>query len=180
MEVWIAGQIDQPLTEDSHVAWCGVPLGMTGRTNRRCTKGLQLIGPGAMGWWGNRGWGQCHHMSLMDFMVSLPVCGWSVTDFWGWDAHEAQLHCPDEVDGDIWIWSTRRGLNLSSTELPRPWSPWESSPSRKNPYGRTGNWTWDLMISSQKLWPLDRKMCKIGIFVIWQWKIMVCEMCGEE
>jgi hypothetical protein len=47
---------------------------------------------------------QCHHMSLMYFVVSPPGCGRSVTDFWGWDAHEAQLRCPDEVDGDIWIW----------------------------------------------------------------------------
>jgi hypothetical protein len=38
---------------------------------------------------------QCHHMSLMDFVVSTPGCGRSVT------AHEAQLRCPDEVDGDI-------------------------------------------------------------------------------
>jgi hypothetical protein len=53
---------------------------------------------------------QCHHMSLMNFVVSPPGCGWSVTDFLGWDAHEAQLRCPDEMDGDIWIWSTRRGL----------------------------------------------------------------------
>jgi hypothetical protein len=50
-------------------------------------------------------------MSLMDFVVSPPGCGESVSDFWGWDAHEAQLRCPDEVDGDIWIWSTRRGFN---------------------------------------------------------------------
>jgi hypothetical protein len=49
-------------------------------------------------------------MSLMDFVVSPPGCGQSVTDFWRRDAHEAQLRCPDEVDGDIWIWSTRRGL----------------------------------------------------------------------
>jgi hypothetical protein len=28
-------------------------------------------------------------------------CGRSVTDFGGRDAHEAQLRCPDEVDGDI-------------------------------------------------------------------------------
>jgi hypothetical protein len=49
-------------------------------------------------------------MSLMDFVVSPTGCSWSVTDFWGWDAHEAQLRCPSEVDGDIWIWSTRRGL----------------------------------------------------------------------
>jgi hypothetical protein len=52
----------------------------------------------------------CHHMSHMDFMDSPPGCGWNVTDFWIWDAHEAQLRCSDEVDGDIWIWSTRRGL----------------------------------------------------------------------
>jgi hypothetical protein len=49
-------------------------------------------------------------MSLMDFVVSPPGWGRSVTDFWGWDAHEAQLRCPDEVDGDIWIWSAGRGL----------------------------------------------------------------------
>jgi hypothetical protein len=53
---------------------------------------------------------QCQHMSLMDFLVSLPCCGRRVTDFWGWDVHRAQLLCPDEVDGDIWIRSTRRGL----------------------------------------------------------------------
>jgi hypothetical protein len=46
-------------------------------------------------------------------------------------------------------------LNISYTELPRPWSAWESSSSRKNPHGRTGNRTRDLIISSQKLWQLD-------------------------
>jgi hypothetical protein len=49
-------------------------------------------------------------MFLMDFVVSPPGCGRSVTDFWGWDAHEVQLRCPDEVDGDIWMGSTGRGL----------------------------------------------------------------------
>jgi hypothetical protein len=48
-------------------------------------------------------------------------------------------------------------LNLSSTKLPRPWSPWETSPSRKNHHDRTGNRPRDLMISSQKLWPLDHE-----------------------
>jgi hypothetical protein len=43
----------------------------------------------------------CHHMPLMDLVVSPPGCGRSVTDFLGWDAHEEQLRCPDEVDGDI-------------------------------------------------------------------------------
>jgi hypothetical protein len=42
-------------------------------------------------------------MSFMDLVVSPPVCGRSVTDSYGWAAHEAQLRCPDEVDGVIWI-----------------------------------------------------------------------------
>jgi hypothetical protein len=53
---------------------------------------------------------QCYHMSLMDFVVSTPGCGRHVTNFWGREAHEVQLCCPDEVDGDIWIWSTRSSL----------------------------------------------------------------------
>jgi hypothetical protein len=36
----------------------------------------------------------------MDFVISAPGCGLSVTDFWNWDANEAQSRCPDEVDGD--------------------------------------------------------------------------------
>ena len=40
---------------------------------------------------------QCHHMSFVDFVVLPPGHGRSVTDFWGWDAHEAQLRCPDGV-----------------------------------------------------------------------------------
>jgi hypothetical protein len=54
-----------------------------------------------------------------------------------------------ELPGGAWL--------LNSTKLPRPWSPWGSTPSRKNPHGRTGNRTRDLMISSQKLWPLDHE-----------------------
>jgi hypothetical protein len=49
-------------------------------------------------------------MSLMDFMVSPPGCGRSLTDFLGWDTREAQLRYPDEVYGDVWIWSTKKGL----------------------------------------------------------------------
>jgi hypothetical protein len=48
-------------------------------------------------------------------------------------------------------------LNPSSTKLPRPWSPWGSSPSSKNPHGITGNRIRDLMISNQKLWPLNHE-----------------------
>jgi hypothetical protein len=54
----------------------------------------------------------------------------------------------------IYEYEYEGALNLSSTELPRLWSLWESSPSRKNPHGRTGNRTWNLMINSKKLWPL--------------------------
>jgi hypothetical protein len=101
---------------------------------------------------------QCHLMSLMDFVVSPPGCGRSVTDFWGWDANESQLRCPDEV-GVIYDYEVPGGaLNLSSTKLFRPWSPWESSHSRKNPQGGTWNRTQDLMISSQKVWPLDHEL----------------------
>jgi hypothetical protein len=49
-------------------------------------------------------------------------------------------------------------LNLRSTKLPRPWT----SPSRKNPNGRTGNRTRDLMISSQKLRSLDHEADRIS------------------
>jgi hypothetical protein len=48
-------------------------------------------------------------------------------------------------------------LNVNSTKLPGPWSPWEPSPSRKNPHGRTGNLTRDLMIIRQELWSLDHE-----------------------
>jgi hypothetical protein len=40
-------------------------------------------------------------------------------------------------------------LKISCTVLPRPWSPWGPSPSRKNPHSRTGNRTRNLIISSQ-------------------------------
>ena len=34
---------------------------------------------------------------FVDYVVLPPGHGRSVTDFWGWDAHEAQLRCPDGV-----------------------------------------------------------------------------------
>ena len=38
----------------------------------------------------------------MDFLGFPPGCGDSVVaDFWGWDAHEARLRCPDDVSGDM-------------------------------------------------------------------------------
>jgi len=47
---------------------------------------------------------------LVDFVVLPPGHGRSVTDFWGWHAHEAQLRCPDDVSGDIGGCSARRTL----------------------------------------------------------------------
>ena len=74
------------------------------------------------------------HVLFVDFVVLPPGHGRSVTDFWGWDTHEAQLRCPN----DVWVVIEEDvvpggALNLNSTNLPRPWSPWESSPSRKIP-----------------------------------------------
>jgi hypothetical protein len=43
-------------------------------------------------------------MSRMVFVVSRPGCGRNVTDFCGWDAQEAQLRCPDEVDGNTYMY----------------------------------------------------------------------------
>ena len=73
-------------------------------------------------------------MSFVDFVVLPPGHGRSATDFWGWDAHEAQLRCPDGV----WVVIEEDvvpggAVNLNYTNLPRPWSPRESSPSRKIP-----------------------------------------------
>ena len=54
---------------------------------------------------------------LVDIVVLPLGHGSSVTDFWGWDTHEAQLCCPDNVSGDIGGWSARRALNLLAPEL---------------------------------------------------------------
>jgi len=47
---------------------------------------------------------------LVDFVVFPPRHGRSVTNFCGWDAHEARLRCPDDVNGDIGGCSARRAL----------------------------------------------------------------------
>ena len=40
-------------------------------------------------------------MYLWTFCGFPPGCGDSVADFWGWDAHEARLRCPNDVSGDM-------------------------------------------------------------------------------
>ena len=67
---------------------------------------------------------------LVDFVVFPPGHGRSVTDFWGWDAYEARLRCPDDVSGDIGGCNARRALKSKFyLTYPDHWSPRESSPS---------------------------------------------------
>jgi hypothetical protein len=55
----------------------------------------------------------------IDFVVPSPGCGGSVTDFWVWDAHRAQLRCPDVVSDDMYERGLPGGaLNLNSTGYP--------------------------------------------------------------
>ena len=94
---------------------------------------------------------------LMDLVVLPPGHGSSVTDFWGWDAHEAQLRCPDDVSGDIGGWSARRALKRKFYQPTQTMATAGILPFRENSHGRAGNRTRDLMISSQRLWPLDHE-----------------------
>ena len=94
---------------------------------------------------------------LVDFVVLPSGHGRSVTDFRGWDAHEARLRCPDDVSGDIGGCSVRRALK------PKFYLPTQSMvtagilPFGENSHGRVGNRTRDLMIIKQRLWPLDHE-----------------------
>jgi hypothetical protein len=53
---------------------------------------------------------QCHTTCPYGLRGLPSWHGSSVTDFWGWDAHEVQLRCPRDVSGDIGGWSARRAL----------------------------------------------------------------------
>jgi len=92
---------------------------------------------------------------LVDFVVLPPGRGKSVTDFWGWDAHEAQLRCPDDVGGDIGGCIARRALKPKFYQPTKTMVTAGIIPYRENSHGRAENRTRSLMISSQRLWPLD-------------------------
>jgi len=94
---------------------------------------------------------------LVDFVVLPPGHDRSVTDFWGWEAHEAQLRCPDNVSGDIWGCSARRALKPKFYQPTQTMVTAEILPFRENSHGRAGNRTQDLTICSQRHWPLDHE-----------------------
>ena len=102
-------------------------------------------------------------MSFVDFVVLPPGHGKSVTGFWGWDAHEAQLRCPDgvwvEIEEDV-VPGGALNLNLLTTQTMVTAGIF---PFKDNSHGRAGNRTQDLMISSQRLWPLDHEAGQIII-----------------
>jgi hypothetical protein len=94
---------------------------------------------------------------LVDFAVLPPRHGRIVTDFWGWDAHEAQLRCPDDLSGDIGGCTARRALK------PKFYQPNQNMVTagilsfKENFQGSAGNRTRDLVFSSQRDWPLDHE-----------------------
>jgi hypothetical protein len=88
---------------------------------------------------------QCHDMSVIDFVVVGRPWGAVTLSRWSWWWYS------------IWIWSTRGSLNLNCTNHPDHGHRGNPPQSGKNPHGRAGNGTRDLMVSSQKRWPLDHE-----------------------
>ena len=98
---------------------------------------------------------------LVDFVFLPPGHGMSVTDFWGWDAHEAQLRCRDDVSGDVGGCSARKALKPTFYQSTQTMVTAGFLPFRENSHGKAGNRTRDPMISSQRLWPQDNKAGQI-------------------
>ena len=93
----------------------------------------------------------------MNYRGFPPGCGDSVADFWGSDAHGVRLRCPDDVSGDMQEGEIPEGalrLNLITTQTMVTTGIF---PARKNSHGRTEIRTRDLMISSQRPWPLGHE-----------------------
>ena len=97
-----------------------------------------------------------------DFVFLPPGHGRSVTDFWGWEAHEAQLRCPEDVSGDIGGCSARRTLKPKFCQPTQTMVTERILPFRENSHGSAGNRIRDLMSSSQRLWPLDHEAGPYG------------------
>ena len=141
------------------------------RTSGRCLagfqKGMLFRKPMSIGqqstfdWCSKSFFGPVPPHDLVDFVVLPPGHGSSVTDFWGWDAHEAQLRCPDDVSGDIGGWSARRALKPKFYQSTQTMVTAGILPFRENSHGRAGDRSRDLMISSQRLWPLDHEAGRV-------------------
>ena len=98
------------------------------------------------------------------FFFPMPphvLCGLRSPPSWAWQEWLLRLGRPrDAVTLSRWcVWVVIEEdvvpagtLNLNSTNLPRPWQPLQGKFPRKG-----GNRTRDLMISSQRLWPLDNE-----------------------
>ena len=77
-------------------------------------------------------------MSLWTSVVFPPGHGRSVTDFWGWDASEAQLRCPDDMSGDIGGSSARRALKPKFYQPSQTMVTVGILPFRENSHGTAG------------------------------------------
>jgi hypothetical protein len=85
------------------------------------------------------------------FLTNATTCSYelhgfpySVADFWGWDAHEARLSCPDEVSGDMYMKVRYQDGPLSLSLLTtQTMVTMGIFPTRKNSHGRAGNRTRD-------------------------------------
>jgi hypothetical protein len=113
---------------------------------------------------------------LMNFRGFPPGCGDSVADFWGWDVHETRLRCPDDVSGDMQEDEIPGGgLKPKSTNYPDHGHHGNLSLQGKISHCRTENRTRDIMISSERPWPLDHEAghitnvnyCILASFKIW-------------
>jgi len=94
---------------------------------------------------------------LVDFVVLPPGHGRSVTDIWGWDAHKARLSCPDDMSGGIGVCNARRALKLKLYQPPQTMVNATLFPFRENSHGRTRYRSRDLIISRQRLCPLEHE-----------------------
>ena len=77
-------------------------------------------------------WLKCNQLLKLGFPVSTVM----LSRWWWWD--------------ERWISGARGALNLISTNYP---DHGRLPLSRKNAHGRAGNRNWDLVVSTQELWP---------------------------
>jgi len=95
--------------------------------------------------------------------VLPPGHGRSVTDFWVWDAPMRRSY----VVPMMWVVIYIGGCSARRALKPKFYQPTQTMvtawilPFRENSHGRAGNRTRDLMISSQRLWPLDHEACRV-------------------